>query len=127
MHDTILLSLTAIVVLGIFAQWLAWRVKVPAILFLLLTGIVIGPALGWLQPDELFGELLFPIVSLAVGVILFEGSLTLRFREIRGVSATILRLVSIGAAVSWFVAATAAHFSSGWTGRSPFCSVRWWW
>ncbi|MFO7582204.1 cation:proton antiporter [Guyparkeria sp.] len=113
MHDHILLSLTAIVVLGIAAQWLAWRVKVPPILFLLLIGIALGPVFGLLEPDALFGDLLFPIVSLAVGVILFEGSLTLRFREIQGVSSTIIRMVSLGAAVSWGVAATAAHWFVG--------------
>ncbi|MFW6021191.1 MAG: cation:proton antiporter [Guyparkeria sp.] len=113
MHDTILLSLTAIVVLGIAAQWLAWRVKVPPILFLLLIGIALGPVFGWLNPDDLFGDLLFPIVSLAVGVILFEGSLTLRFREIQGVSSTIVRMVSLGAVISWGVAATAAHWFVG--------------
>ena len=113
MHDSILLSLTAIVVLGIAAQWLAWRVKVPPILFLLLIGIALGPIFGLLEPDALFGDLLFPIVSLAVGVILFEGSLTLRFRDIQGVSSTILRMVSLGAALSWGVAATAAHWFVG--------------
>ncbi len=113
MHDHILLSLTAIVVLGIAAQWLAWRIKVPPILFLLLIGIALGPVFGLLEPDDLFGDLLFPIVSLAVGVILFEGSLTLRFREIQGVSATILRMVSLGAVISWGVAATAAHWFVG--------------
>ena len=113
MHDSILLSLTAIVVLGIAAQWLSWRVKVPPILFLLLIGIALGPILGLLEPDALFGDLLFPIVSLAVGVILFEGSLTLRFRDIQGVSSTILRMVSLGAAISWGVAATAAHWFVG--------------
>lgn len=113
MHDAILLSLTAIVVLGIFAQWLAWRVKVPAILFLLLIGIALGPIFGLLNPDNLFGDLLFPIVSLAVGVILFEGSLTLRFREIQGVSSTIVRMVSLGAVISWGVSATAAHWFIG--------------
>jgi len=113
MNDSILLSLTAIVVLGIAAQWLSWRVKVPPILLLLLIGIALGPIFGLLEPDALFGDLLFPIVSLAVGVILFEGSLTLRFRDIQGVSSTILRLVSIGAAISWGVAATAAHWFVG--------------
>lgn len=113
MHDSILLSLTAIVVLGIAGHWLAWRIKVPPILFLLLTGIALGPVFGLLDPDALFGDLLFPIVSLAVGVILFEGSLRLRFRDIQGLSSTILRMVSLGALVSWGVAATAAHWFVG--------------
>ena len=63
------------------SQWLAWRLRLPAILFLLLSGIVAGPLLGWLDPDEMFGPLLFPLVSLAVALILFEGSLTLHFSE----------------------------------------------
>lgn len=113
MHQGILLALTGIIVAGIAAQWLAWRIKVPAILFLLMIGVLLGPMLGWLNPDELFGDLLFPIVSLAVAVILFEGSLTLHFHELRGVGGLIWRLVSIGAAVSWGVASAAAHYFVG--------------
>tara|TARA_B110000116_G_C16252727_1_gene322989 strand:- start:133 stop:369 length:237 start_codon:yes stop_codon:yes gene_type:complete len=73
----ILITLAGIGLLGIACQWFAWWVRLPAILFLLLSGIVIGPGIGLLNPDELFGDLLFPIVSLSVAVILFEGSLTL--------------------------------------------------
>ena len=58
--------------------------RLPAILFLLLAGILAGPVTGWLNPDKLFGELLFPFVSLSVAVILFEGALTLRFDRLRG-------------------------------------------
>ncbi len=105
----ILLSLTAIGLLGSLAQWLAWLVKLPAILFLLLIGLLLGPATGWLRPDALFGELLFPIVSLAVAVILFEGSLTLQLREIRGLESVVRNLVSIGALLTWGVIAVAAH------------------
>ncbi|MHB8920974.1 MAG: hypothetical protein ACYC3A_04295 [Halothiobacillus sp.] len=75
MHEPILLALTGIIVAGIAAQWLAWRAKVPVILFLLIIGVFLGPVTGWLQPDLLLGDLLFPFVSLAVAVILFEGSL----------------------------------------------------
>ncbi|MCP4519714.1 MAG: sodium:proton antiporter, partial [Delftia sp.] len=69
------LMLTGMLVVGFLSQWLAWRVKLPAILFLLLAGIVLGPVTGLLQPDKMLGELLFPLVSLAVAVILFEGGL----------------------------------------------------
>ena len=79
------LTISALLLLGFFAQWLAWRVRLPAILFLLIIGLVLGPVLGLLNPSEDMGELLFPLVSLAVAVILFEGSLTLRFEELRGV------------------------------------------
>jgi NhaP-type Na+/H+ or K+/H+ antiporter len=76
--------LAAVVFAGILCQWFAWRVKLPAILFLLFAGIIGGPLTGWLDSDALFGDLLFPFISLSVAVILFEGSLTLRFHQISG-------------------------------------------
>jgi len=69
-------SIYLLAAIGIGCQWLAWWLKLPAILFLLLAGIGVGPLTGILQPDRLFGDLLFPIVSLGVVVTLFEGSLT---------------------------------------------------
>ncbi|MDZ7809757.1 MAG: cation:proton antiporter [Arhodomonas sp.] len=85
MAETATAALVGIGLLGIGAQWLAWRVQLPAILFLLAAGLTAGPGvLGWIDPDALLGELLFPVVSLAVAVILFEGGLTLRLHEIRG-------------------------------------------
>lgn len=113
MHQTILITLTGIVVAGIFAQWLAWRIKVPAILFLLLIGLALGPLTGLLQPNALLGDLLFPLVSLAVSVILFEGALTLKFSELKGVGSVVWRLVSLGALISWAVASLAAHYFVG--------------
>lgn len=112
MNENILLALASIVVAGVAAQWVAWRTQIPAIVFLLLLGIVAGPGLGWLDPDHLFGPVLFPMVSLAVALILFEGSLTLRLSELRGMSTVVLRLVSLGALLTWAVAAVAAHLLS---------------
>ncbi len=102
-------ALAGIAVCGIACQWLAWRVQLPAILFLLLAGILAGPAFGWLDPDVLFGDLLFPMVSLAVAVILFEGSLTLRLQDIRGLERVVRRLVSTGLVTTWIVVALAAR------------------
>ncbi|MCA0934438.1 cation:proton antiporter [Vibrio alginolyticus] len=104
------LVLSAVGVIGLGCQWLAWRLRLPAILFLLLAGIIIGPFMQWLKPDEVLGSLLFPLVSLAVAVILFEGSLTLNLKEIRGVSGTVWSIVSIGAIVSWLVTSAATHY-----------------
>ncbi len=100
-----MLLLAGIGVLGIACQWLAWWLKQPAILFLLIGGLVIGPGLGLLDPDALFGELLNPIVSLSVAVILFEGSLTLHREEIREIGSVVRNLVTLGAAVTWLGAA----------------------
>ena len=88
---------------SIISQLVAHQLKLPAILFLLLTGIALGPVTGVLQPDILFGELLFPIVSLSVAIILFEGSMTLHFSQIREVGGVIQRLVSIGAVATWLI------------------------
>ena len=71
-EQQILLSFGGIGIAALGSQWLAWRLRLPAIVFLLLTGIVIGPVTGWFDPDALLGPLLFPFVSLSVAVILFE-------------------------------------------------------
>ncbi len=113
MNNEVLLSLTGIGVLGILCQWFAWWARLPAILFLLLAGILIGPLTGLLRPDELFGEILFPLVSLSVAVILFEGSLTLRFDEIKGLGSVVRNLISVGALITWGVTAVAAQYLLG--------------
>lgn len=113
MHEHLLITLTALGLLGALSQWLAWWVKLPAILFLLLGGIVAGPVTGWLDPDAVFGPLLFPIVSLSVAVILFEGSLTLKFSEIKGLESVVRNMVTIGAAATWMIIAVAAHYLMG--------------
>ncbi|CAM3063310.1 cation:proton antiporter [Vibrio diazotrophicus] len=114
MHDeSLALVFASVGVVGLFCQWLAWRLRLPAILFLLLAGIIAGPLTGILVPQQLLGDLLFPLVSLAVAVILFEGSLTLNFKEIRGVSNTVWSIVSIGAVISWAITSFAVHLLLG--------------
>lgn len=114
-HSIVLLA--GIAVLGGFCQWAAWRLRLPAILFLLISGIIVGPVLGWLDPDALLGDLLFPFVSLAVSVILFEGSLTLKFSEIAGLEKVVRRFVTTGMLITWLVTTLAtrwlAEFSWG--------------
>jgi CPA1 family monovalent cation:H+ antiporter len=110
MSEHAILSLSLILLAGIACQWLAWRVKYPAIIFLLAAGIVAGPVMEWLEPDELFGDLLFPFVSLAVAVILFEGSLTLKLQNIPGLERVIRNLITIGAFISWMGTALATRY-----------------
>ncbi|MEW9571841.1 cation:proton antiporter [Rhodanobacter sp. Si-c] len=105
--------LTGMLVIGYLCQWLAWRVKLPAIVFLLLAGLLLGPVSGLLHPDKLLGPLLFPMVSLAVAVILFEGSLTLRFHELPGIGGAVRGLVSYGALLALLLLAAAAHVVAG--------------
>lgn len=101
--------LAAIIFVGMLCQWFAWRVKLPAILFLLFAGIIAGPLTGALDSDALFGELLFPFISLSVAVILFEGSLTLRFHQIAGLGRVVRNLISFGVLASWLITAAATR------------------
>lgn len=110
MAEQTLLALAGIVVLGIGAQWLAGRLRLPSILLLLVLGFLAGPVFGLINPDETIGELLFPLVSIAVGIILFEGGLSLRLSELPKLGNVIFRQVTIGALVTWLVAAVAAHY-----------------
>ncbi|HAC57786.1 MAG: sodium:proton antiporter [Parvibaculum sp.] len=108
MNENPALAAALIVLLGAAAQWLSWWMKLPAILLLLITGLLIGPGFQLFDPDAMFGDLLFPFVSLGVAVILFEGSLTLKFEEIRGHGQIVTRLVTIGALSTILVAALGA-------------------
>ncbi len=114
-HQQVLLSLAAIVVMGLGAQWLAWRLKLPSILFLLAAGFAAGQSgLGFIDPQALFGEkLLFPIVSLSVAIILFEGGLTLRVSELRETGKVVLSLILLGALVTWGLTTASAYWILG--------------
>ncbi|OOQ43250.1 sodium:proton antiporter [Pseudomonas fluorescens] len=112
-EQQILLAFGGIGAAALLCQWLAWRLKLPAILFLLLTGILAGPVLHLLDPQEMFGPLLMPLVSLAVALILFEGSLTLHLSEWREIGSVVHRLVTIGALSTWVVIAVATHWLLG--------------
>lgn len=109
MQDAVLIALTLIGLIALASQWLAWWLRLPAILFLLLAGLVAGPLAGWLDVSQLFGQLLFPFVSLSVAIILFEGSLTLRLHEIRGLEGVVRNLISVGMLVSWAVTTIASR------------------
>ena len=112
---TPLVTIAAVVVLGIGAQWLAWRTKFPSILLLLGFGFLAGPVTGFLPQDALQGEWLFPFVSLAVGIILFEGGLTLRFDEFREVGKSVVNLITIGVLVTGVLATIGAHYLAGFS------------
>lgn len=108
-----LTALALIVLLGVTMQWLANRVGVPSILFLLAAGILVGPVTGVVQPDLLFGDLLFPVVSLAVAIVLFEGGTNLRFSEFRSVRTEVLALTTLGVLVTWAGSTAAAWWLFG--------------
>ncbi|WP_340161446.1 sodium:proton antiporter [uncultured Hoeflea sp.] len=111
--DDIVLKLAVIGTAGIAAQWFAWRLQLPAIVLLLAAGFIAGPATGFLNPTEDFGSIYRPIVSIAVAIILFEGGLTLNFKEIRETSTTVRRIIMYAGPMTWGMAAFAAHYIGG--------------
>lgn len=82
----LLIKIAVIGATGIGAQWAAWRLRIPAIALLLIAGFLLGPVSGYLDPKGTFGELYKPMTGMAVAIILFEGGLTLNFKEIRETS-----------------------------------------
>lgn len=106
-------KLALIGVLGAAAQWLAWRLRLPAIVLLLIAGFIAGPVTGILDPARDFGDLLRPLVALAVALILFEGGLSLNFAELRGASVAVRRLVTFGGPIAFGLGALAAHYIAG--------------
>lgn len=106
-------GLAIIVVLGMVAQWLAWRFNLPSIFLLLILGFIAGPMTGFVDPDFLLGNLLYPIVSFSVAIILFEGGLNLSIRELKASGKAIRNLIIIGTIVTWFIASLAGHFILG--------------
>ncbi|MFA9461884.1 cation:proton antiporter [Thiohalorhabdus sp. Cl-TMA] len=110
MVPTLEVGITLAVVLGIFAQWVAWRFGFPAIVLLAVCGITLGPGLGVLNPTADFGPLYHTLVGLAVAIILFEGGFSLKRSEIEGVARGVLRLISLGVVLGWIFASLAAHY-----------------
>ena len=113
MDEYFLVGISSVIALGISAQWLAWRTKLPAILLLLVFGIIAGPVTGWINPDELLGDILSPFVSISVAIILFEGGLSLRMAEFRKIGGVVIKLMTIGLIITWSLAAMAAYYLLG--------------
>ncbi len=99
---------------GAGGQVLARHLGLPAIVPLLALGVLLGPdALDWIQPQAL-GVGLFALVELGVGVVLFEGGLSLELRRLRREGRAIQLLVTIGAGITAVGGALAARVFLGW-------------
>ena len=129
-----MIELASIIILGIIAQWFAWKFKIPAILPLILIGLFVGPistflsedGTQWIQPiwngEEGFfpGESLYYFVSLAIGIILFEGGLTLKRDEITKVGPVIGKLITLGSLITFIGAGIATYYVFGLSWKISF-------
>ncbi|WLR50793.1 sodium:proton antiporter [Bacillus tianshenii] len=111
--DSMLFNFMVIGTLGVGSQWLAWRFRMPAIVVMSIAGLLAGPILGIINPKEDFGDLFKPIISVAVAIILFEGSLNLDMKEVRGLGRPVFRIVTFGATLAWLLGSLAAHYVAG--------------
>jgi NhaP-type Na+/H+ or K+/H+ antiporter len=110
-HLTAILAL--VVASGVIAQWIAWRLRLPAIVLFMVVGLTLGPLLHLINPSEDFGSLYRPVINLAVAVILFEGGLNLKFSELRQASQGVRRLILFAGPLVWIMASGAAHTIGG--------------
>ncbi len=100
-------------VLGIGAQWVAWRTGWPAIVLMLAAGFLAGPVLGVMDPEAAFGDMLEPMISIGVALILFEGGLSLDFREFKKYGGGVWRLVIFGVPLGWLFGSLAGYYVAG--------------
>ena len=113
MHHHVAEVIASILIVGIALQWVGWRLKIPALILLIAAGFIMGPVTGWLKPTEEFGDLLQPMVSLSVAVILFEGGLSLRWHELKQNTRVIYRLVTLSVLITFGLGSLAAHYLVG--------------
>jgi NhaP-type Na+/H+ or K+/H+ antiporter len=108
MSESLIAAIALVLALGIGAEWLAWALRLPSVLVLLVAGFIAGPALGLLEPDAVLGEALLPLVSVSVAIILFEGSLSLRLADLQRTGRAVRRLLTGGLLVTWAIATVSA-------------------
>lgn len=103
-----------VIFLGIFSQWVAWKISKPAIVVMSMCGLIVGPLLQIVVPNDILGDQMYNgIISISVALILFEGSLSLDFKEIRDSRFTIKRIVIFGALIAWILGSISAYFMAG--------------
>lgn len=120
MIPSILFEIMLIGILGIGSQWVAWRYRLPAIVIMSVTGLLVGPIFGLINPEQSFGEVYDPIISIAVAIILFEGSLSLNFKELSGLGKPLVRISTIGAFIAWILGSLTAHYIAGLAWATAF-------
>src|SRR5699024_3496409 len=113
MEISLLFIIMLIGILGIGSQWVAWKFNMPAIGVMSIAGLLVGPFLGIMNPQDSFGDIYSPVISVAVAIILFVGSLNLNFKELSGLGKSVCRISTIGAFLAWILGSLSAHCIAG--------------
>lgn len=109
MEDNAFAFVLTVFVAGVGAQWLGWRLKIPAIVVLLALGLFVGPGIGWIDPSVQLAGLMPHVVGLGVAIIVFDGGLNLNLRELRDAAEGLRRLILVGLPVNWLLGTLAAY------------------
>lgn len=112
-HDILLHKFILVIFLGIAAQWFAWRFKLPSIVLLSVSGLMVGPVFGWVHPTQDFGGFMVVLIKLAVAIILFEGGLNLHFHELKQAGRAVRQVIIIGLPLAWLFGFLASHHVQG--------------
>ena len=129
--STLPFKIALIGALGIGAQWLAWKLQRPAIVLMAIAGLIFGPLVGFLMglpvpsivheclemlrldPQVDFGDVYRPMIGIAVAIILFEGGLNLKFKDLGDAKSAVIRMVILAGPIAWLLGTFAAHFLVG--------------
>ena len=111
--NEILNSIGLILLAAMLAQWIAWTIRVPAIVLLILFGLLIGPIFHLVDPHAICGPLFYVIIEFAVVILLFEGGLNLRLNDLKTISFGVKRLITLGVLINGIITTYAAHYIAG--------------
>jgi NhaP-type Na+/H+ or K+/H+ antiporter len=113
MADALAVGVLVILVGGVAAQWLAWRFRLPAIVLLLVVGLLAGPVFQVIHPSQAMGSTLGPLVGLAVCIVVFEGGLALDLKELKAAGEGVVRLTVVALPISFALGTVAARLCTG--------------
>lgn len=112
--ENFLIQITLILIFSTFSQWLAYRLNIPSIILLLLSGFILGPFFNLIQPDKLMGNILLPFISLSVALILYEGGLSLNIKDLKKTGGVIISILTIGVLITWILSSFFAYHFFKW-------------
>ncbi|MBV8397576.1 MAG: sodium:proton antiporter, partial [Acetobacteraceae bacterium] len=104
MEAGVAIAVLCIAAAGLASQWLAWWFRLPAIVLLFGVGLAVGPGLQLIHPSQVAGPAMKPLVGLAVAIVVFEGGLSLNFRDLKAAGEGVVRLTGIALPVNWVLA-----------------------
>lgn len=112
------LTVALALAVGIVAQTVAHHLRIPGIVLLLITGVVLGPDVGGIIHPATLGSALGVVTGFAVAVILFEGGLNLKIERLKRERRSIRQMITLGGVVTAVGGTLAVRWLFGWDWRT---------